>query len=475
MATRRAGVAYNTCMQVADHPKLTKKAFLKFAEGYKIQRWNDRARTGQLVELDHFGQKMMLAYIIGTLEEEKNNTLDWGTIIYGGILHYIRKLKYFDMKPEVWSSIIKSIQDEDKDFDPYYEALRDWESLIPNNLWTTLKESSESLNKLGSSLRDEEGGDWSQFSKKGPKELAYSVLYAAHKLASYWEFLSIRPINSHNPETEDTSRELLKEIQALDYLDGVARMLNDNTRLSRFFGKISNLRYQQRWSHTYKQPPSTVMGHSALVSLFSALFLHFIGMSRKTHCRPLIENTFWGALFHDLPEAATRDIVKPVKEALQKKGKEDLIRRTEMKLFRELLVTIYDENGPSHANYKKLYDRIIYYSTGILDIAKASLEDDSEFNDRYIDSGQVVFESTKDFINLCDLAEDKKQVSGRIIRLSDILAAYIEATQSIKAGIQDDEFQGAVQRIRDLITQTKIDVEYYGVDLKHILTDITGE
>ena len=417
----------------------------------------------------------MLAYIIGTLEEEKGKSLNWNTVIYGGILHYIRKLKFYDMKPRVWSSLIKSIKDTDEDFDPYKEALKEWLALIPNNLWEMLKKASEKFNRLSTSLRDEEGGDWWQFSQRGPDELAYSILHAAHKLASYWEFQSIRPMNLHNPETEDTAKDLLKEIMGLDFLEGVSRLLNNQTKLSRFIGKISNLRYQQRWSHTYKQPPSTVMGHSALVSLFSVLFLHYISMSLRKNCRHLIENTFWGALFHDLPEAATRDIVKPVKEELQKKGQEDLIRKTEMELFRELLMNIYDRNGPSHINHKKLYRTIVYYSTGVIDVAEAALEDDSEFKDRFIDSDQVIFEDNEDFIDLCSLSEDKKQVSGRMIKLSDILAAYVEAFQSMKAGIQDDEFDRAIRKIRDLITQNKIDLEFYGVNLKHILTDITGE
>ena len=50
---------------------LAKNLALKIFEGFSIERWNDLVRPHEMIEMDKCAEKMMVAYIIGTIEESE--------------------------------------------------------------------------------------------------------------------------------------------------------------------------------------------------------------------------------------------------------------------------------------------------------------------------------------------------------------------------------------------------------------------
>jgi hypothetical protein len=68
--------------------------------------------------------------------------------------------------------------------------------------------------------------------------------------------------------------------------------------------------FQVRWGQLYRIPRTSVLGHMLIVAILSYLFSLEIGACAKRSA-----NNYFTALFHDLPEIRTKDIISPVKRA----------------------------------------------------------------------------------------------------------------------------------------------------------------
>ena len=72
----------------------------KLYEAASIQRWNDHVRPVEFTELDKQAHKMMLAYLLGKLEEyEGRIAIDWRKLIEGGIFEFFQRVILTDIKP----------------------------------------------------------------------------------------------------------------------------------------------------------------------------------------------------------------------------------------------------------------------------------------------------------------------------------------------------------------------------------------
>ncbi|MES0342458.1 MAG: HD domain-containing protein, partial [Candidatus Humimicrobiaceae bacterium] len=111
----------------------------------------------------------------------------------------------------------------------------------------------------------------------------------------------------------------------------------ENKSLRDFVAIAGQLRFQQRWSHLYRIPKTSVLGHMLIVAMFSYLFSYRLGLDEKN----LINNYFTG-LFHDLPEVLTRDIINPVKKSIE--GLDDLIKEYEIQEMKAKIYKLIPES-----------------------------------------------------------------------------------------------------------------------------------
>lgn len=57
-----------------------------------IQRWNDHVRPVEFTELDKQAHKIIIAYVLGKLEEhERKVVVDWRQLIEGGCSSFCRE------------------------------------------------------------------------------------------------------------------------------------------------------------------------------------------------------------------------------------------------------------------------------------------------------------------------------------------------------------------------------------------------
>ncbi len=397
--------------------------------GSYMKRWNDKLRPVEFIEVDKQAHKMIVAWLLCELNSSdlsREEALDLRlAVIERGLADYFLRLVITDIKPPVYYKIKANPKD--------YEQLADWALAA---LEPCLKGAGESFwNKLSDYVRHPVEND-----------RAADILHAAHSYASYWEFKILRPLNGFDEEMEEIDRDFNEKL-ARHYgkLQGTRELMRQGgSPLGSFARLCGQLRFQKRWSQTSRIPETSVMGHMFIVACYSYFFSMHIGA-----CKARTVNNFFCALFHDLPELLTRDIISPVKNSVDTLG--DLIRSYENS---ELESRVF---APLSGEYANLVERLRYY---------LGLEAGSEFKETVMQDGKVVvtnFDGLQEKYNYDGF--DPKD--GSLLKTCDSLAAFVEAYSSIECGVDSRQLREGIKRIRSEYAGR----EFKGLKLSYILAD----
>lgn len=366
--------------------------------GFHIQRWNDRVRPMDMVEMDKHAHKMIIAYCIGKYEEDAGRTVDWDELIKDGIFELLRRIVISDIKSQIYAEVKKN-KFVFEELNKYvYSQL---EPKIENE--TILKELHDFL-----------------FKPNDRSELTYRILDAAHIYASYWEFQIIRQANPFNFQNVKIETSLLNRIDRFRDLTGITRLTNKHT-IANFVDLCGQLRFQVRWAQIPRVPKTSVLGHVMLVAIISYLFAR-----ENNACSKRLYNSFFGGLFHDLPEVVTRDIISPVKRSSPEF--DNLIKNLELELAEKEIYPLIEE---------RWHNEIRYFTI-------------DEFDNKIEKDGRIISKN----ISVSDLnekynADRYNPFDGELIRTADHLAAFLEAWNSCSAGIKTAELASAAQKIKD--------------------------
>lgn len=363
-------------------------------QGAHMQRWNDHIRPQGFTELDKQAQKMIIAYVIAKFEEKERSTnINWRDLIEGGLFEYLHRVILTDIKPPIFYQLMKEQGEELNKW--VVEQLKDYLESIEGDFFNKFKEYL--FNK-----------DYSVDIKK--------ILKAAHYLATYWEFKIIYRLNSGIFGIEETKARIEGEMEEHYELIGVQKLIL-NKKTSDFLDLVGQLRFQQRWAQSPRIPETSVMGHMLIV----AMLAYFCSLELKA-CDKRLCNNYLAALFHDLPEVLTRDIISPIK--LSVSGLDKLIKKIESRQVEEKIFPLL----PSY-----LHQEISYF-----------IED--EFKSKIIEDGQVRIVTSQEINNKYN-EERFSPVDGEILKACDHLAAFIEATLSISHGITSRHLREGVESL----------------------------
>lgn len=275
-----------------------KALLLKIYEAASMQRWNDQIRTVELTELDKQAHKMIIAYVLGKCEEDAGTKdFDWLEIIEGGLFEFLQRIILTDLKPPLFHRIKQNRQK--------YRKLNEW---VYDRVESTITPLGRDFcRRFKSYLLD-----------TTRRNVNRRVISAAHFYATKWEFRIIERANPRGYLIDDIRRDLESKEEKYHDLQSMQEFLG-SSRLKDFVDICGQLRFQIRWSHLHRVPKTSVLGHMLIVAMLAYLF----SLELKTSARRKFNNYFTG-LFHDLPEVLTRDIINPVKGAVQ--GLDGLIR-----------------------------------------------------------------------------------------------------------------------------------------------------
>ena len=375
---------------------MKKNLILKIFEGFSIQRWNDLIRPFELVEMDKAGEKMVLAYIIGKFEENKGEKIDWHWMIYASLFDLLRKIALCDIKAPVQQMLKKEFPEE-------YLRLNEW---VLNQYSNLMDE------KLFSEFSDY------VYSKSGTKTIpddlkkTVRVYEAAHKFATIRELEMISVLNEKE-RLADIKTELEEQIQPYLEFEGLQKLIT-HQKAFKFLLKIEQLRFQTRWNQTPRIPATSVLGHCFYVAIMTLL----LGReSNPKMCRQRVINNFFSALFHDLPESVTRDIISPVKQATD--DLPNIVKKIENEIVSKELVPLME-------NF--FVNQIIYYTS-------------DEFSNRIQNEMGIIQIVSYDELNEKYNDEKFQPIDGKLVRICDHLSALMEASISINHGITSEHLE----------------------------------
>ncbi len=369
---------------------IDEKLILKIFEGFSIQRWNDLVRPFEIVEMDKAGEKMVAAYIIGKYEEEQGHEIDWEWMIYASLFDLLKKIALCDIKSPVQRMIRQQYPQE-------YIRLNEWVL----SQYRHLIHDKDLFSRFTMYIGQTAGS----IKLKEKASLSARVLRAAHKYSSLRELEMLSVVNEEARLTE-IRKGLNEDIQEFLDLRGM-QLLVTRQRPFDLIMHVEQLRFQTRWNQTPRVPHTSVLGHCFFVAICTLLLVRDAG---KPLCSKRLFNDFFCALFHDLPEAVTRDIISPVKQATDELPA--VVKHIEDEIVKSELVPLMEDF------YK---DELMYFTS-------------DEFLNKVIVDGEAKSVTWED-LNATYNNDDFSPVDGRTVRLADHLSAFIEADSSIKYGI----------------------------------------
>ena len=253
-----------------------------FFDASNMHRWNDHIRPFDFTELDKQAHKAFIAWVLGKCYElSSKKKVDWVKLIKNGMFSFMERCVMTDIKPPLFHRIKAEKKKEVAEY-------------VYNEIEKTVKNLDENfLKELNDYLHSEE------------KCIENSILSAAHYMATQWEFGLVYDANSRTFGINATKDEIEKEIENHS---AVIDNLKDYEGIKSLISIIGQLRFQERWTRTPRIPKTTVLGHSILVA--NMVFLHNLDRNQDDRT---IYNNYYSALFHDLPEVLTKDVITPVK------------------------------------------------------------------------------------------------------------------------------------------------------------------
>ena len=364
---------------------VSKKLILRMFEAFSIQRWNDFIRPLELTEMDRAGEKMFLAFFIGKSEEKKSNFIRWNELIEGAIFEVLRRTLLSDIKSPVQRMIREKFPSEAEKINQW--IFDQYIPLIPDKNF--LENFSDYL-----------------FKQPEKNDLTRQVLRAAHKYATVREFEILRIVNE--AERLGKIEEYLKDDMAeFNELEGLQDFLNKG-KSYKLIIELERLRFQERWNQTPRVPKTSVLGHSFFVAMITLLISKSLNFPEYRQY-----NNFFAALFHDLPEAVTRDIISPVKRATGYFP--EAIKQIEDLVMGENLFPLMD----------------CFYIPEVMHYLA------DEFENKALVNGKTI---------VCDFnalqtqycTPEFKPIDGKLVRVADHISAFIEADRSIAYGISSE-------------------------------------
>ena len=370
------------------NPKLIEYIFTAAS----IQRWNDYPRMVELVELDKQAHKFIIAYFIA--KSEKVNMLH---LIEAGLFEFFRRVVVTDIRPDVFHKALEKKTDE-------------------INEWV--------LKKLHNALLPIENGE---FYKKFTNYLKDPTIYkkeryilkAASYISTRWEFSIVYQTSQFLSGIDLVKSAVEEELE--DYYDLISvRKIALNKKLAKIVDLSGRLRFQKRWAQTPRIPETSVLGHMLVVAILG----YFYSINIKACDSRNVYNLFC-ALFHDLPEALTRDIISPVKYSVS--GLDNIINEYEIKQIDDAIMP----NIPNELREE------FSYLLGLDGDGK------DEFTNRIFDKKPVIVD------DLTNYNEDKYcAIDGLALKNCDRLAAFIEAVLSISYGVKSKELSSGTVYIK---------------------------
>jgi putative hydrolase of HD superfamily len=279
-----------------------------FFDAANLQRWNDHLRPTPLTELDKQAHKMVIAWVLAKFEAERNERIDWKELIEHAMFSFIRRTILTDLKPQLFHRMVKEREREMNEF-----VLSEFDDMNPDIDVKFRERFIAYLNRDGMTKEDR-------------------ILKAAHYLATAWEFRLLYKANPTMFGIDRTKEEIDRQIREYEDITGVKSLMFAKDTFD-FIDLCGQLRFQQRWARVPRIPQTTVLGHMLLVA--NMVFLNDIDIKADDE---QVYRNYFTALFHDLPEVLTKDVITPIKTSID--GLDELLSEYEREMVSKTVLPL---------------------------------------------------------------------------------------------------------------------------------------
>lgn len=135
------------------------------------------------------------------------------------------------------------------------------------------------------------------------------IYKAATKIATFLEFKEIQ--KNVNGDYSAKYEEIVKSMFKYEDIPGFNTLSNAKNDCFKVFSAISKLRNQNRWAAYSYIVDCSVLGH-----LFDTAIFAYLMALEEGETEEVATKCFFMGIFHDVPEAFTRDIPSPIKDMI---------------------------------------------------------------------------------------------------------------------------------------------------------------
>lgn len=262
---------------------------LMLTRGLSIIRWNNFPRVVDTMQMDNVGSTLHAALFLA-YQEEKLTGVQIDT------LYLMKKIIFTSLADLILSDInsgtkwyIKKL--DEKIFDELYEKAYGF---------FLSGEAPEVLKK-----------DFTETLHRDDKILEDKIYLAAKKYIWYVEASTNARVFEEIYEVP--LGEIKESLKVLSQDLGSLKELLRNSDYEKYLAHIFRLSYSMRWNQYQRNTPISVMSHKVVVCYIS----YVIGMIwNETWEENDIQDMLMRAIYHDVPEVITWDIITPTKKAV---------------------------------------------------------------------------------------------------------------------------------------------------------------
>lgn len=293
-----------------------------------LQRWNFVPRIETWVEAENVAYASHLIYAVGRGAglgaDQVERTLarailkSFNKHHLSDISHYTRKA-INDVKPGLWREIERDVAKETLSLFP--EEIHGY---IQQNMIAPLSDTEDE------------------------KSIETKLLRFVQMEIAKSECETNKRAYPENPYYLDLIKELDDDVQRFREVDDFRHSLSN---LKKYGEYIKNMKYLRRWNRLNRSVETSVMSHTFVVAALALVTSRIeVGNSETKLPNDFTYRAILRALFHDVPEAFTGDVITPVKNRITKHAEKDW-REIEMRRLQPLIASAQEKVA---ADMKKL-------------------------------------------------------------------------------------------------------------------------
>ncbi len=261
---------------------------LMLTRGLSIIRWNNFPRVVDTKQMDNVGATLHTALFLAYLEKQEGHEID--------TLYLMKKIIFTSLSDLVLSDInsgtksyIKKL--DEKIFDDLYAQA--YEYFLRTEAPKSLKD------------------DFTSILHEKNKQKEDLIFLAAKKYI--WHVEASTNARVFQEIYEVPLRDISLDLKSLSSELVSLKELLRNTDYEKYLAHIFRLSFSMRWNQYQRNTPISVMSHKVVVAYLS----YIIGMIGNDNGEENdIEQMLMRAIYHDVPEVITGDIITPTKKAV---------------------------------------------------------------------------------------------------------------------------------------------------------------